>query len=70
MCDNLSEQFNKLKVPLTEYQWAHQDDTDISNYDKLVPESERPIHYSFTLDTFQKRVNVIKIINYLCQQLI
>lgn len=55
MCDYLSEEFKKLNVPLTEYQWAHQDDTDVSNYDNLVPDSERPIHYNFTLDTFQKR---------------
>lgn len=37
------------------WQWAHRDTTDVTNFDQLIPKTERPIDYDFSLDTFQKR---------------
>ena len=35
--------------------WAKLDDTDVTDYDNLIPKQDRAIEYDFTLDTFQKR---------------
>ena len=37
------------------YNWAILDESDMKNFDTLVPKEERPIQYDFSLDDFQKR---------------
>ena len=37
------------------YNWAILDESDMRNFDNLVPKEERPIQYDFSLDDFQKR---------------
>ena len=37
------------------WKWASTDQTDVSNFDKSIPKTERPIDYDFPLDDFQKR---------------